>query len=178
MRESVLCSMKRTDSCDLPGLKSKFNFPEISGGVRKVCTASQSLLLSWADLSSVLRDLHVCHNQLCYHISRYFQIDSNQVIVLVFYSVYCAIFAKCLVTYNIHTVVDWTPPSWVMSPAPDCGEGESSQANSGPPCQTLTSDSHKMADTDRSSQLQHLKCQIQKLSEKSLVKGEAWWVAL
>jgi len=33
-----------------------------------------------------------------------------------------------------------------------------------------------MADTDRSSQLQHLKCQIQKLSEKSLVKGEAWYL--
>ena len=61
-----------------------------------------------------------------------------------------------------------------MSPAPDCGEGESSQATSSPPCQTLTSDNIKMADPDRGSQLQLLESELQKLADKSLVKGEAW----
>ena len=57
-----------------------------------------------------------------------------------------------------------------MSPAPDCGE--SSQAR---PSTTLTSDSNKMAErSDTTAQLQHLRAELQKHSEKALAKGESW----
>lgn len=59
-----------------------------------------------------------------------------------------------------------------MSPAPDCGDGLDSASQP-----ALSSDSHKMADnSDSDSQLQVLKCQLQKLADKSLVKGDAWYL--